>query len=117
MTDKQQRIVTDIILPPVCCVAFVVTFSWPILRKLGHVGVVWDWPEFATRYWAMWYTVHRYHQVPLWNPYVCGGEPLLAHPSTSLFGFWGQLAIFVPLVAVWFTVIFGEWRKDDAKTE
>ena len=63
---------------------FVVMFSYPVLSRLGHIGTVWDWPEFVIRYWVAYYSVYHFHQLPLWNPYSCGGMPLLAHPSSQI---------------------------------
>lgn len=42
-------------------------------------------------------TVLKYHQLPLWNPYVGGGNLMLAHPHSSLFS-----PFFIPIL------IFGE---------
>src|SRR5579884_2157457 len=63
---------------------FTVAFSYPVLIDLGRIGVVWDWPEFLMRNWVAFYSLHHFHQVPLWNPYECGGMPLLAHPSSQI---------------------------------
>jgi hypothetical protein len=48
-------------------------FAWP-----------YDW-----RYFQAWIEVGRrsllwYHQLPLWNPYGCGGEVLLANPQSEV---------------------------------
>jgi hypothetical protein len=64
--------------------AFTVAFSYPVLIHLGRIGVVWDWPEFLMRNWVAFYSLRHFHQVPLWNPYECGGMPLLAHPSSQI---------------------------------
>jgi hypothetical protein len=63
---------------------FVAAFSYPIYKGLGRIGFVWDWPEFNIRNWVAFHSLHDLHQLPLWNPYECGGMPLLAHPSSQI---------------------------------
>ncbi len=63
---------------------FVAAFSYPVLSGLGRIGVVWDWPEFLIRNWVAFHSIHDLGQFPLWNPYECGGMPLLAHPSSQI---------------------------------
>jgi hypothetical protein len=63
---------------------FAAVFSYPVLSGLGRIGVVWDWPEFLIRNWVAFHSVHQFRQFPLWNPYECGGMPLLAHPSSQI---------------------------------
>lgn len=63
---------------------FVLLFSYPTLSQLSRIGVVWDWPEFVIRNWVAFHTIHDMGQIPLWNPYECGGMPLLAHPSSQI---------------------------------
>jgi hypothetical protein len=63
---------------------FTVAFSYPVLTHLGQIGVVWDWPEFLMRNWVAFQSLRNFHQIPLWNPYECGGMPLWAHPSSQI---------------------------------
>jgi hypothetical protein len=80
---------------------FVAAFSYPILRHLGNIGLVWDWPEFLIRYWAGFRSLHDFHQIPFWNPYECGGMPLLAHPNSQVLSPLFVLAlIFGPFVGL-----------------
>jgi hypothetical protein len=65
-------------------VCFVAAFSYPVLAHPGRIGVVWDWPEFLIRNWVATHSIRYFHQLPLWNPYECGGMPLLAHPSSRV---------------------------------
>lgn len=82
-------------------VVFMAAFSYPVLRALGTIGLVWDWPEFLIRYWAAYRSLHDFHQIPLWNPYECGGMPLLAHPSSQVLNPLFALAlIFGPFVGL-----------------
>jgi len=61
-------------------VVFAIAFTWPILRRLSFIGIADDWAEHLQPDWVAFYTITHFHQVPLWNPYRCGGMPLLAHP-------------------------------------
>ncbi len=80
---------------------FMAVFSYPVLTGLGTIGLVWDWPEFLIRYWAAYRSLHDFHQIPLWNPYECGGMPLLAHPSSQVLNpLFGLALIFGPFTGL-----------------
>jgi hypothetical protein len=56
----------------------------PIFRHPTWFAGQYDW-----RYFLSWIDVGRrsvswWHQVPLWNPYGCGGEVLLANPQSQV---------------------------------
>ncbi len=56
----------------------------PIFKSPGLYASQYDW-----RYFQSWIEVGRravmwWHQVPLWNPYGCGGEVLLANPQSEV---------------------------------
>lgn len=57
-------------------------FSWPVLGQLGGMTAFSDWDHFLTLHWVQYETVRQYGQVPLWNPYVCGGIPMLGNPQS-----------------------------------
>ena len=71
------------------------TFAeWPILAQYphtqGHDGeFVQEMLEAARVAWV------RYHELPLWNPYQCGGVPLWDNPQGM-----GASPVFWPLVVV-----------------
>ena len=71
------------------------TFAeWPILAQYphtqGHDGeFVQEMLEAARVAWV------RYHELPLWNPYQCGGVPLWDNPQGM-----GALPVFWPLVVL-----------------
>jgi hypothetical protein len=83
-------------------VGFVAAFCYPLFARLGNTGSVWDWPEFLIRYWAAFHELRNFHQLPLWNPYACGGMPLLAHPNSQ---------VLSPLFAL--ALIFGPFNGLD----
>jgi hypothetical protein len=90
----------------------------PIFRFPQLYSQNYDW-----RYFTSWIEVGRrsilwFHQMPLWNPYGCGGEVLLANPQslegsplmvlTLLFG--TALGIKLALVAYYFCAFDGMYR-------
>ncbi len=57
----------------------------------------WDqntmWSEVAAR------SVTEFGEKPYWNPYTCGGLPLLAHPAARVFGPFFLLQLILPIQA------------------
>lgn len=62
--------------------AFAVVFCWPLLGRLGEIGVPNDWDQHLVLHWVPYATVVEYGQIPLWNPFVCGGMPMLGNPQS-----------------------------------
>lgn len=61
-------------------IAFI--FTLPIFKNINNWGLV-DW-DLDTFYYAVPRTIIlKYRQFPLWNPYYCGGMPLLANPQSK----------------------------------
>ena len=54
------------------------------LRLPWRWGDPYDWRYFQAIEEVFRLTVADYHQVPLWNPYICGGEVGLANPFRTL---------------------------------
>lgn len=65
-------------------VAFAMVFCWPLLSRFGRVGPLNDndWDQHLTLHWVPHDTVTQYGEIPLWNPYVCGGMPMLGNPQS-----------------------------------
>jgi hypothetical protein len=61
---------------------FGAAFCWPLLDSVGHIGPRNDWDQHLTLHWVPYETVRQYGQIPLWNPYVCGGMPMLGNPQS-----------------------------------
>jgi hypothetical protein len=58
--------------------------SWP---TLSHLSAVWsdtDRDVFAELRWVPYYTITHFHQLPFWNPYKCGGMPMLGNPESGI---------------------------------
>lgn len=54
-----------------------------ILRFPASWGNPYDWRYFQTMEEVFRRTVAGYGEVPLWNPYICGGEVALANPQAT----------------------------------
>lgn len=59
-------------------------FCLPLLRRLGVIGVRHDWDLSLDMDWIPYITVVHFHQLPLWNPYKCGGIPMLGNPQSRI---------------------------------
>ena len=42
-----------------------------------------DWDKHFSYHELQRKTILKYRQFPFWNPYICGGEPWLAHPNSN----------------------------------
>jgi hypothetical protein len=57
-------------------------FSYPLLTALSiPSGFTRDWDQHLAFAWVPYDTIWRFHQIPLWNPYKCGGIPGLGNPQ------------------------------------
>ena len=65
-------------------IAFGLLFSYSILPHLDEPGVFWDWDLIRVLAWVPWKSVASFHQVPAWNPYLCGGIPMIGDPEASI---------------------------------
>lgn len=63
---------------------FASVFCYPIISHLGEPGSALDWDQVLFWSWVSHHSVSGYHQVPLWNPYACGGMPMLANPQSCI---------------------------------
>jgi hypothetical protein len=76
---------------------------WP---HLGEIALANDWDYYLQLHWAAVYTIEHFHQLPLWNPYRCGGMPLLGHPQSALVSPFLPLDLILgPMVAIHLQVV------------
>ena len=61
---------------------FATAFCWPLLEHLGDTGGRNDWDQHLMYHWVPYETLWNYGQVPLWNPFMCGGMPMLGNPQS-----------------------------------
>jgi hypothetical protein len=86
--------------------AFALVFCYPLVRHLSTSGAFGDWDLNSAAEWAAYWSVHQYHRFPLWNPFECGGMPLLGDPQSHFFSPWFFLTlIFGPVVGLHLEVI------------
>jgi len=85
----------------------------PIFAQWGNIGLS-DWDNQLFYHGAAVRTVLDYGQFPLWNPYHCGGVPMLASPEISFLAppfvfdlLFGEVA-GVKLMVVFYAVL-GMW--------
>ncbi len=82
-------------------ILFGLAFSYPILAHLSRTGGFYDWDLAKQLHWAAVDTVLRFHQAPLWNPYKCGGIPMLADPlSRIVTPFFALSLLFGPFLGL-----------------
>jgi hypothetical protein len=64
--------------------AFGAIFSYPLLRdhNLSKLSIFGDWDFSLQLGWVPYKTIVQFHQIPLWNPYKCGGMPMLGNPQS-----------------------------------
>ena len=56
----------------------------PRFSHLSQYPMNGDWDSFTQLRWVPYWTLVHFHQLPFWNPYKCGGMPMLANPETSI---------------------------------
>jgi hypothetical protein len=66
---------------------------WPMLSAYPHTQI-WEGPFMQEMLEAARVSMVRYHELPLWNPYQCGGVPLWDNPQGM-----GAAPLFWPLAA------------------
>lgn len=87
-------------------IVFSLVFCYPLVPHLRVAGTLNDWDYISASQWAAYWTVDQYHQFPLWNPFECGGMPLLGDPQSHLLTPWFFLTMmFGPVVGLHLEVI------------
>ena len=95
----------------VTCVAtgailFGLAFTYPVLAHFSGIGEIDDWNQLLEMQWVPFYTVSHFHQLPLWNPYECGGIPSLGDPqSRFLSPFFLLHLLFGPVIGFHLEII------------
>lgn len=58
-------------------------------------------PTFKEPYEALLNTIVHFHQLPVWNPYKCGGMPMLGNPQSHFLTPWFLLTLlFGPFIGL-----------------
>ena len=90
-----------------------ILFCFPILKGSTNWGIL-DWDQHTFYHAVPRETILRYHQFPLWNPYYCGGNVMLANmqarflsPTFTLLLFFGTLPGLK--IEIIFHIMIGMW--------
>ncbi|OGY30637.1 MAG: hypothetical protein A2805_02105 [Candidatus Andersenbacteria bacterium RIFCSPHIGHO2_01_FULL_46_36] len=62
------------------CVLITPIALLPMLLSYGDLGIS-DWDYYFSMHTNIRETITNYHQLPLWNPYTCGGTSALGDPE------------------------------------
>src|SRR3989338_10339454 len=71
---------------------------FPIFKNFNNFGVG-DWDQHFVYNAAPKITIEKFWQFPLWNPYYCGGNVLLAHPESPFLSPTYLFVLFFGVVA------------------
>ena len=63
---------------------FALVFSWPLLGRMMEHSTFDDWDTMMGMKWTSRKSILTYHQLPLWDPYRCGGMPMLGNPQSQI---------------------------------
>jgi hypothetical protein len=96
----------EALLVALTSLAFALCFGYSILVRFFAEGLYQDWDYHLQLRWVPFYTLTHFHQFPLWNPYKCGGMPMLADPLSGFLTPFVLLdLIFGPVVGVHLQII------------
>jgi hypothetical protein len=86
---------------------FGMLFSYPMLLRLAQPSEQNDWDFEGELHWVPYHVVTYFHQFPLWDPYKCGGLPMLGNPqSRFLTPLFILHLIFGPMIGMHLEVTF-----------
>ncbi len=106
MLERGQFTRTEAIIVAVASMGFALIFCYPMLKFLGTEGTFNDWDFWLSAQLVSYRSVVRHFQFPLWNPYLCGGTPLLGDPQSHFLTPWFVLTlIFGPVIGLHLEVI------------
>lgn len=72
----------DVLARTVLFSAVAIMFLAPLFQDFNRLGIH-DWDQHEFYHAVPRETVLRYWQFPLWNPYQCGGNVMLANPQST----------------------------------
>ncbi|MBI3570214.1 MAG: hypothetical protein HY082_03795 [Gammaproteobacteria bacterium] len=64
-------------------VALAAIYCYPVFVNISNWGIQ-DWDAHYFYHVVPRQTIVDYHELPLWNPYACGGMPMLANPQSRI---------------------------------
>jgi hypothetical protein len=85
----------ELLMVAPAALVFGALFSYPLLVHPTVAGTFWDWDYVMQLAYASRESIIHYGQLPLWNPWKCGGMPLFANPQARLLSpFFVMILIF-----------------------
>lgn len=97
----------EFVMVPLGALAFALVFSWPLLGHLATPGTTADWDMFMVIKWVSYETIVKFHQLPLWDPYRCGGLPSLGNPDSQFVSpFFLLTLLYGPFLGTHLQIIF-----------
>lgn len=106
LLDRGRFTRTEAIAIAIGSTAFAVVFCYPLVFHLSIPGTVNDWDQILASQRVAYWTVRQYHQFPFWDPFECGGMPLLGDPNAHFLTPWFFLTVmFGPVVGLHLEVI------------
>lgn len=100
------RYFKSLLIPSFIFFTVSIIFCYRIFHHFDYLGAK-CWDQFAFWNAVPRVTILQFHQFPLWNPYVNGGNVLLAHPhSPFLSPFYVFVVIFGVIAGLKLQVIF-----------
>lgn len=77
------------------------TIDWfPAIRTLEATGFG-DWQLVHHNWEAAYVALSRFHEWPLWDPFHCGGVPVLGNPESQVYAPWFLLSfVFGTVIAI-----------------
>ena len=67
---------------------------WPMLRDPAATGFG-DWQMIHHNWEAALVSLQRFGEWPLWDPFHCGGVPILGNPESQLYAPWFWLSFLI----------------------
>lgn len=85
---------------------------WPALSKPTMLGTAGDWAYFTAHDTSVWLSLAVHHELPGWDPFACGGIPLLGNLQVRPIGITALCSLLFGLlpglrVALWLMVLLG----------
>ncbi|MFH1126258.1 MAG: hypothetical protein V1703_03965, partial [Candidatus Altiarchaeota archaeon] len=80
-------------------------FFYSIYKSPWNLGIA-DWDQHTTFNAIPYKIIADYRQIPMWEPYLCGGENVIANPQSQfLTPFFILILLFGPVVGVKLIVV------------
>lgn len=99
VTIKTIKNVFEPIVVAFVAIVFGLIFGYQFILHLWDIDTFHDWDQHFLYQWVPYISVVKYHQFPLWNPYMCGGTPMLGNPQSRFLSpfflislLWGPFA-------------------------